>query len=86
MVSDLKEELLPNKKHQVKVRCWRGAKVEDMFYYVKPILKRKPDYVVLHVFCTLLLLHFSKLNDLYQSLNDKVKLFWSLNDKVKKCF
>ena len=23
--------------------------VEDMFNYVKPILKRKPDYVVLHV-------------------------------------
>ena len=49
MVSGLKEELLSNKKHQVKVRCCRGATVEDMFDYVKPILKRKPDYVVLHV-------------------------------------
>ena len=48
MVSGLKEEL-SNKKHQVKVRCCRGATVEDMFDYVKPILKRKPDYVVLHV-------------------------------------
>ena len=49
MVSGLKEELLSNKKHQVKVRCCRGATVEDMFDYVKPILKRKPDSVVLHV-------------------------------------
>ena len=49
MVSGLKEELLSNKKHQVKVRCCRGATVEDMFDYIKPILKRKPDYVVLHV-------------------------------------
>ena len=49
MVSGLKEELSLNKKHQVKVRCCRGATVEDMFDYVKPILKRKPDYVVLHV-------------------------------------
>ena len=49
MVSSLKEELLSNKKHQVKVSCCRGATVEDMFDYVKPILKRKPDYVVLHV-------------------------------------
>ena len=48
MVLGLKQEL-PNKKHQVKVRCCRGATVEDMFDYVKPILKRKPDYVVLHV-------------------------------------
>ena len=49
MVSGLKEELLWNKKHQVKARCCRGATTEDMFVYVKPILKQKPDYVVLHV-------------------------------------
>ena len=49
MLSGLKETLLSNEKHQVKVRCCRGATVEDMFDYVKPILKRKPDYVVLHV-------------------------------------
>ena len=49
MVSGLKEELLSNKKHQVKVRCCRGATVEDMFDYVKPILKRKADYVISHV-------------------------------------
>ena len=49
MVSGLKQELLSNKKHQVKVRCCRGTTVEDMFDYVKPILKRKPDSVVLHV-------------------------------------
>ena len=49
MVSDLKEKLLSNKKHQVKKKCCRGATIEDMFDYVKPILKWKPDYVVLHV-------------------------------------
>ena len=49
MVSGLKEELLLNKKHQVKVRCCRGATVENMLDYVIPILKQKPGYVVLHV-------------------------------------
>ena len=49
MASGLKEELLSNKKHRVKVRCCRGATVQDMFDYVKPILKRKPDYFVLYV-------------------------------------
>ena len=49
MVSGLKEGLLSNKKQQVKARCCRGAVVEDMFDYLKTILKRKPDYVVLHV-------------------------------------
>ena len=47
--SGLKEELLPNKKHQTKVRYCRGATIEDMFDYVKLILKRKPNYVVLQV-------------------------------------
>ena len=49
MLSGLKEEFLSNKKYQVKVRCCRGATVEDISDYLKPILKRKPDYVVLHV-------------------------------------
>ena len=49
VVSGLKEELLLNKKHQVKLGCCRGVMVEDMFDYVKPILKRKSEYVVLHV-------------------------------------
>ena len=48
MVSGLKEEL-SNKKHQVKVRCCRGATVEDMFDYIKPFLKQKPNYVILHM-------------------------------------
>ena len=41
--------MLPNKKHQTKVRYCRGATIEDMFDYVKLILKRKPNYVVLQV-------------------------------------
>ena len=49
VVSVLKEELLSNKKHQVKVGCCRSVTVEDMFDYVKPILKRKSEYVVLHM-------------------------------------
>ena len=39
MVSGLKEQLLSNKKHQVKVKGCRSATVEDMFDYVKPISK-----------------------------------------------
>ena len=49
VVSGLKEELLLNKIHQAKLGCCRGLTVEDMFDYVKPILKRKSEYVVLHV-------------------------------------
>ena len=44
-----KNESLSNKKHQIKVRCCRGATVKDIFDYVKPVLKRKLDFSVLHV-------------------------------------
>ena len=48
IISGIKEELLSNAKHQIKVKCYRGATVEDMFDYVNPLLKWKSDYV----FCT----------------------------------
>ena len=35
MLSGLKEKLLSNKKSKVKVRCCRGATIEDIFDYLK---------------------------------------------------
>ena len=34
---------------KVKVRCFPGGTVEDMFDHVKPILKRSPTYIILHI-------------------------------------
>ena len=33
----------------VKVRAFNGANIEDMYSYVKPLLKKEPSYVLLHV-------------------------------------
>ena len=49
MVSGIKEELLSNETHEVKVKCCRGATVEDKFDSVKPVLKRKSNHFVLQV-------------------------------------
>ena len=48
-MSEIKEELLKTDKHNVKVRFFRGGTIEDMEDNIKPILKREPDYIILHV-------------------------------------
>ena len=49
IVSGIIEELLKKNKHNVKVRFFRGGTIEDMEDNIKPILKRKPDYIILLV-------------------------------------
>ena len=48
-ISEIREELLKTDKHNVKVRFLRGGNIEDMEDNVKPILKREPDCLILHV-------------------------------------
>ena len=49
IMSAIREELLKTDKHDVKVRFFRGKTFEDMEDSIKPILKREPDYIILHV-------------------------------------
>ena len=37
------------RKLNVKVRPFPGAKKEDIFHYLVPLLEKMPDYVILHV-------------------------------------
>ena len=36
-------------KHNVGVKCFPGATVPDMNDYVKPVLRKKPNTIILHV-------------------------------------
>ena len=49
IMSGIKEELLKTDKHNLKVRFFRCGTIEDMEDNIKPILKREPDYIILHV-------------------------------------
>ena len=49
IISEIREELLRTDKHNVKLRFLRGGNIEDMEDNVKPILKREPDCLILHV-------------------------------------
>ena len=45
----IREELLKTDKHNVKVRFFRSGTIEEMEDDIKPILRREPDYIILHV-------------------------------------
>ena len=49
IMSGIREELLKTDKHNVKVRFFRGGTIEDMEDNIKAVLKREPDYIILHV-------------------------------------
>ena len=38
-----------SKTHPVKVRFFPGARIKDMHHYLTPILKSKPEHLILHV-------------------------------------
>ena len=42
-------KLAKSSKQNVGVKCFAGATVGDMSDYIKPVLRRKPDNIVLHV-------------------------------------
>ena len=33
----------------MKVRPFPGANVDDMFSYIKPLLRKRPDHIILHI-------------------------------------
>ena len=48
MLGDIDETQM-SRKFKVKVRPFPGAKTEDMFHCLVPLLEEMPDYVILHV-------------------------------------
>ena len=49
MVNGINEKRLSQKYGNVKVFHFSGARIEDLNHYIVPIIKNKPDYVILHV-------------------------------------
>ena len=45
----LKKEESQKKIKKVKVKNFAGATIDDMYDYIKPLLKKCPDDIILHV-------------------------------------
>ena len=46
MLSNINERTL-SRKYKTKIRSFPGATVSDMFDYIKPLLKKRPDKIIL---------------------------------------
>ena len=49
MVNCIYEKRLSKKHGNVKVFHFSGARIEDINQYIIPIIKKQPDYLILHV-------------------------------------
>ena len=49
MITGVDETTISRKGRVVKVRSFSGATIEDIYDYLKPILKKCPDKIILHV-------------------------------------
>ena len=50
ILNGLDEHRMKNvKDHVIKVRPFSGARVNDMFSYITPLLKKRPTYIFLHI-------------------------------------
>ena len=49
MLAAIEENWLKTGKHKVKVKYFPGARADDMYDYVKPLLWKSPDDIILHI-------------------------------------
>ena len=67
IVSGIEENRILRQWRKVKVKSFPGATIEDMYDYIKPMLKKCPKNIVLHI----------GTNNLISTLsNTKTLLFW----------
>ena len=73
-ITDLREAKLSGNL-KVKVHFIPGAKMKDFYYYLVPLLKKKPDDIILH---------FGTNNAPYKKEDGKYKELKSIKDFINK--
>ena len=49
MFNQLDEKRVSKNDFTTKVRAFGGSSIADMYFYLEPLLKKEPEYVILHV-------------------------------------
>ena len=80
MLAGIDENPLTTGKHKVKVRYFLGARTDDMYAYMKPLLRKLPDYIILHIGTN------DALNNISREILDKIlKLKTYMQKELMKC-
>ena len=69
-----------SKKYNVKVRAFSGATIENMYWYLQPLLAKEPDYLLLHVGSNNCLTHTAD-----EILSDLLKLKQHIENTLPNC-
>ena len=49
MLAGIEENRLKTGRHKVKVKYFSGSRTDDMYDYMKPLLCKLPDYIILQI-------------------------------------
>ena len=79
-MAGIDENRLTTEKHNIKVRYFSGARTDDMYDYMKPLLRKLPDYIILHTGTN------DTLNNTSKEILDKIlKLKTNIQKELPKC-
>ena len=80
MLAGIDENWLTTGKHKVKVRYFPGARTDGMYDYLKPLLRKLPDYIFLHIGTN------DALNNTSREILDKIlKMKTYIQKELPKC-
>ena len=80
ILAGIDENRLSTGKHKVKVRYFPGARTDDMYDYMKPLLRKLPDYIILHIGTN------DAVNNTSREILDKIlKLKTYIQKELPKC-
>ena len=80
ILAGIDENRLSTGKHKVKVRYFPGARTDDMYDYTKPLLRKLPGYIILHIGAN------DAVNNTSREILDKIlKLKTYIQKKLPKC-
>ena len=74
------EKRLCRKGKLVKVRPFPGAKIEDMYHYIVPLIEKKPDNIILHCGS-----NNSMRNEAQDTVDELLKLKTFIRASLPKC-
>ena len=80
VVSGLRESKMSFRRN-IKVRFFPGARIQDMYYYLVPLLRKRPDKIILHV-GTNDAPHM-KTDEMLEELGKLKSLIWEMLPSVK---
>ena len=80
MLAGIDENRLQTGKHKVKVRYLPGARTDHIYDYMKPLLRKLPNYIILHIGTN------DALNNTSREILDKIlKLKTYIQKELMKC-